>query len=246
VAGSAVAADIAKGPEVVEGTVTAYENQINRADVLVVSIIQGTFSDMGPTWVAAFGAADLVYDPMGSYGDLSGYVVILVDTADMWWAYAFAADEAVWTSYHDAGGCVWVVGQDYLYSRGSQAGFPQTVLGMVSATEDMAWDSTTIEWFGTAGGPFDGMSGTIIACFASNGFFSDDVVPATQGIAEWVDETGAGGEAGCVGTEAGLSTLEFACDAVVTQVALIIYTFCGGGGTPVQESSWGQIKSLYR
>jgi hypothetical protein len=244
VAGSAVAADIAKGPAVVEGTVTQYQNQINRADVLVVSIIQATFSDQGPTWAAAFGGADLVYDPLGAYGDLTGYNLILVDTADMWWSYAFAADEAVWESYHTAGGCVWVVGQDYLYSRLSQAGFPQTVLGMVSASEDIAWDTTTIEWSGAPGSPLDGMAGTTYACFASNGFFTDDVTAATQYLADWVDELGAGGSAGCVGTDAGLSTLEFGCDAQVGAVAAAIYGFCGGP-IPTEETSWGQIKSMY-
>ena len=244
VAGSAVAADIAKGPAVVEGTVTQYQNQNNRADVLVVSIIQATFSDQGPTWVGAFGAADLVYDPMGAYGDLTGYNLILVDTSDMWWSYSYAADEAVWQSYHTAGGCVWVVGQDYLYSRGYQTGFPMTVLGMVGALEDVAANTTTITWEGAPGGPLDGMTGTTYACFAANGFYSDDVTPATQGLADWVDELGAGGSAGCVSVKAGLSTLEFGCDAQVGAVAAAIYGACGGV-IPTEETSWGQIKSMY-
>jgi hypothetical protein len=244
VAGSAVAADIAKGPAVVEGTVTQYQNQYNRADVLVVSIIQGTFTDEGPTWVGGFGAADLVYDPMGAYGDLSGYTLMLVDTSDMWWSYSYAADEAVWASFHTAGGCVWVVGQDYLYSRGSQAGFPMTVLGMLGATEDVALNTTTIEWYGTAGGPIENLFGTTYACFAANGFYSDDVTPATQGLAEWVDELGGGGQAGCVATRAGLSTLEFGCDSQVGAVAGAIYGACGGV-IPTENTSWGQIKSMY-
>jgi hypothetical protein len=211
----------------------------------VVSIIQATFSDMGPTWQTAFGAADLIYDPNGSYPDLSGYSVILVDTSDMWWSFDFAADEAVWTSYHADGGCVWVVGQDYLYSRGYITGFPMTVLGLAGVTQDVAWSTTLIDWEGDAGGPLDGLVGQIPACFAANGFFTDDVAPATQGLAYWSDETGMAGEAGCVGTGAGLSTLEFACGGDVGAVAARFFEFCGGP-VPVEESSWGHIKALYR
>jgi len=240
--GSAVAADIAKGPNVVEGTPTVYQNTLTRADFLVVSIIQGTFTDMGPTWVTALGSADLMYDPAGVYPDLSGYQMILVDTADMWWSYSFAADESAWTTYHANGGCVFVVGQDYLYSRGSTAGFPMTVLGMASVSQDVAYDTTTIEWYGV--GILDGLSGVLTACFASNGFFSDNVTPAEAGIAEWSDEMGAGGEAGCTAANAGLSTIEFGCGPDVAAVAAAFVGHCGGV-IPTENTSWGQIKSIF-
>lgn len=243
-AGSAGAADIARGPAVVEGQYTPHQNVLNRGDALVVSIIQATFTDLGPTWQGALGNADLIYDPNGSYPDLSPYTLILVDTSDMWWTYTFTGDEAVWTSFHDAGNCVWVVGQDYLYSRGFWTGFPQTVLGLASVVEDVANNSTLIDWAGSAGGIVDGMVGTISACFASNGFYTDNVTPATIGVADWTDEFGMGGQAGCQAVDAGLSTLEFGCGPDVGAVAAAIRTYCGGT-TPTNNASWGQIKQMF-
>ena len=247
-AGSAMAADVCKGPAVVEGVPTVHQDQIGtRSDALVVSIIQGTFTDQGPTWQAALGNSDLIYDPAGSYPDLSPYSLLLVDTADMWWTYSFTADENVWTTFHTNGGCVWVVGQDYLYARGSATGFPMTVLGLASVVQDVANNSTMIDWNGTAGGIVSGQSGSIVACFASNGFFTDDVTPATQGVATWSDEIGAMGQAGCQSVKAGLSTLEFGCDASsVALAAAGIRAMCGGTPIPAERTSWGQIKNLYR
>lgn len=245
-AGTAAAADIAKGPAFVEGEYTDYnDNVTGRSTILVVSIIQGTFTDQGPTWAAALGGADLIYDPMGAYPDLSGYTMMLVDTADMWWTYDFGPDEAVWAGFVDDGNCCFVVGQDYFYSRGYYTGFPMDYLGLASVVEDVALGTSYMEWYGNPGGILDGLSDAMFACFEANGFYTDSVTPAVEGIAEWFDETGAGGEAGCLGNLAGFSAVEFACGAAVTDVAGRLIEFCGGV-IPTEETSWGQIKNDFK
>jgi len=234
-----------KSPLPGERTTTTRPDRIGEdEDVVVVSILQETFTDQGPAWAAAFGGADLLYDPAGSYPDLSGYDLLLADTSDLWWQYSFAADEEAWVGFHAQGGCVWVVGQDYLFSRGSCSGFPQEILGLESAVDDAAWDADSISWSGAADGPFEGLAGTVTDCFAANGLFADDVTPAGHGIAVWTDDLGVSGEAGCIGNRAGLSTLEFACGSELAAVAGAILTACRTL-VPVRETSWGRVKVMY-
>jgi hypothetical protein len=246
--GSILAADICKGPGVVESQYSQHQSTLDRSDALVVSIIQGVFTDLGPTWRAALGYSDLIYDPEGVYPDLSPYSILLVDTSDMWWTYSFAADEAVWTSFHDGGRCVFVIGQDYLYARGDVTGFPQTVLGLSEVRQDVAMNSWIIDWSGTPGGMLDGTSGSVLACFAGNGFYTDDVTPRIWGMAEWTDELGASGQAGCTASQAGLSTLEFGCGGDVGVVAESIRAQCAccPPPVPVMPATWGRVKQSFR
>ncbi len=257
IAAPTLAADIAKLNDVyVEGVVTNHQNNIdaeNPGPALVVSIIAGTFTDLAPTYAAALGAAgetpvDLLYDPMGAWPPVGGYHYIQVTTSDLWWSgYFLASDESVLASYIDGGGCMTLVGQDYLYQRGFYTGFPMTHLGLGSAFEDANFGDTFIDYFGTAGGPIDGIVGSAAACFAANPYFTDDITPAVQGLVTWSSATWGPAEGGCVMGQAGLSTVEFGCDAAnINAVVAGLLTLCGVPPDATEETSWGHLKGLFR
>jgi hypothetical protein len=156
----------------------------------VASVIEGVFTDLGPAFQAALvnagETADLIYDPAGVWPDLSGYNEVLVTFSDNWWGTIWSpTDEDVLAAYLDAGGCVFIIGQDYLYFRGTNIGFPMDYLGVCDYVDDLNFGDTQVDWTGTAGGPLDGQSGTIFACYASNSFYTDQVFPCVQGLVEW-------------------------------------------------------------
>jgi len=252
-AGSAMAADVAKGPEYIEGTVVDYTDSYNRGDVLIVSLIDATFTDVSPVYASGFAAnghtADTVYDPAGAWPDMSGYTTCLVSTSDLWWTYDFTGDLAAAGSYIDGGGCLWLVGQDFLYAASTGGmNFAMTYLGLAGVVEDVNYgDEDPLEWFGTAGGPLDGMYAVMLPCFASNPWFTDDVTPAGQGLADWSSTLGSG-QAGCVTDfNTMFSAVEFGCDSTTINdvVGALLEGVCGGV-IPVEEGSWGSIKHDFR
>jgi hypothetical protein len=254
-AGSAMAADIAKGPEYVEGTVVDYTDSYSRGDVLIVSIIAGTFTDVAPVYASAFAAngktADTVYDPAGAWPDMSGYTTCLISTSDNWWdSYDYTGDFAAAGSYVDGGGCLWVVGQDFIYGSALYGGlaFAQSYLGVASVVEDVNYnDPDPLEWFGTAGGPLDGMYAAMMPCFASNPWFTDDVTPAGQGLADWSSTLGSGQAGSVSGFNTMFSAVEFGCDPTTINdvVGALLEGVCGGV-IPVEDGSWGSIKHDFR
>lgn len=247
--------DIAKGDRVYMADPVQHQNQIDQLNpgaALVASIIAGTFTDLGPAYVSALGAAgetpvDLIYDPMGAWPPMGGYEFVMVDCSDLWWSgYFLASDEAVLASYIDAGGCMTLVGQDYLYQRGYYTGFPMTHLGLGSAYEDANYGDTFLNYNGTAGGPIAGISGSMTACFAANPFFTDDITPAVQGVVTWDSATWGPAEGGCMLNKAAFSTVEFGCDAShLNQVVAGLLTLCGPI-VPTENTSWGQLKGMFR
>ena len=230
------------------GVYTTYEDILGRSDYLVVSVIAGTFTDLGPAYATALGAADLVYDPTGTLGSaIPGHTLVLVDTSDNWWGdgWDVTADEAALMAFLDATGKLIFVGQDYIYFRGSYAGFPANYMGVASVVEDLAANDASLDWTGTAGGPLEGLWDSIAACFASNGFYTDQVYPATQGIATWSSPSQPSAvEGGSVVTKAIFSTVEFACGDLTPVIPeMLAYLI---GCSPTEDSSWGQIKGMYR
>jgi hypothetical protein len=254
-AGSAMAADVAKGPEYIEGTVVEYTDSNSRGDVLIVNLIDGTFTDQSPVYASAFAAngktADVVYDPAGAWPDMSGYTTVLVSSSDMWWGYSFGwtADLAAAGSYIDGGGCLWLVGQDFLYSAaGEGMAFAMNYLGLASVVEDVNYnDEGPLEWFGTAGGPLDGLYAAMVPCFASNPWFTDDVTPVGQGLCDWSSSLGSGQGGSVTDFYTMFSVVEFACDPTTINdvVGALLEGVCGGV-IPVEESSWGTIKHDFR
>lgn len=259
IAAPALAGDIARSPDVeFEGTYVEHQDQIGDAEhrglSLVASVTAGLFTDLGPAYVAALdvvgaGPADLIYDPGGVWPPLGGYQIVLVSMSDTWWSgYFLEADEAVLASFIDSGGCFLLVGQDYLYARGFYTGFPMTHLGLGSVYEDANYeDYGTMNYDGTFGGPLNGVSGSMAPCFLANPWFTDDVTPAVQGLVTWTTPAWGPAEGGCVLGNAGLSTVEFACDGANLANAMsgIFYNLCYHI-TPVETTSWGAIRGLFR
>lgn len=248
----ALGADIAKGPNVVEGVYTQYQNSVgNRADALVVSVIEGVFTDVGPTWVGGFVAAgysaDLVYDAVPS---LAGYQCVLVDFSDNWWLTNWSGvDESTLAAYQDGGGCVFLVGQDFLYGRPGYAGYPANYLGIAGAYEDANYnDAGLLEWFGSTGGPIDGLSGSMYPCFSANPWFTDEIYPASQGFVTWISPLYGPAEGGSVNAtkKGAFSTVEFGCGTQTGEVVAAVMTNLCGGIVPTKDASWGQVKGLFR
>ncbi len=232
----------------VPGVYTSHEDILGRSDYLVVSVIAGTFTDLGPTYVTALGTADLVYDPTGTLGSsIPGHTLVLVDTSDNWWGdgWDVTADEAALMAFLDGTGKLIFVGQDYIYFRGYYTGFPQAYMGVNGVIEDLANNDAGLDWVGTAGGPLDGLYDSIAACFASNGFYTDQVIPASQGLVTWNSPSQPSPvEGGSVVTKAVFSTVELGCgDLTPVMPELVAYLM---GTTPAEDASWGQIKGMYR
>lgn len=257
IAGTAMARDVAKNDQVIEGVYTQYQDlrdAQNPGAALVASIIAGTFTDLAPAYAAGLTAAgeapvDIIYDPMGSWPALGGYHSVTATCSDLWWAgYFLAADENVLASYLNADGCVFVIGQDYLYQRGSLAGFPMTYLGIAGAFEDANYnDASMMNWAGTAGGPIASLNGSMFPCFASNPWFTDEIYPASQGLVTWYSDLYGPAEGGSVYGKAVFSAVEFGCDdqTALNSVVAGLLGVCGGV-VPTQNETWGSLKGMYR
>ncbi len=232
------------------GVVTAHEGILGRSDYLVVSVIAGVFTDLGPAYAAALDNADLVYDPAGTLGaSIPGHSLVCVDTSDNWWGdgWDVIADEAALAAFLDVSGKLIFVGQDYLYFRGDYAGFPQDYMGVSGVIGDLAANDNSLEWAGTVNGALEGQARSLVACFVANGFYTDQIVPAYQGLAMWhspSQPTPVEGGSEVI-DQAIFSTVEFGCgdlgpvvEALVTRLFTIY--------SPVEEASWGRIKGMYR
>ena len=256
-----LAANVARNGNV-EGTYTQYENQIgDRGTALVVSVIEGTFTDQGPKYVTALEnaghAVDLIYDPMGAWPDLGQYCLVLVTTADNWWGYNWLpADEAVLAGYLDTGGKVIFLSQDYLYFRpGGHIGFPMDYLGVCGVLLDPLFgDTGPLDWEGTIGGILEGLYGTLpgnYGCYTSNDYFADEVTPCTIGLALWTSPMGGPFpyiEGGAVEEATVFNTFDFSCapDPADLDVVIGIMVEYLGASSPVEDTSWGSIKGMFR
>jgi hypothetical protein len=270
----ALADDIAKLPGmVVEGEFTVYEDQIDgqsAANALVVSVIEGTFTDQGPKYVAALELkgliVDLIYDPYGVWPDISGYSVIIVDHADDWWGTGWVpADEDVLAAW--LGGpykpCLIFIGQDYMYWRGTNVGFPLDYMGIADWMDDLNYgDPGPMDWQGTLGGILDGKGGSFWACFEANPFFTDWIGFLVEGMVEWQSplnpvwtEGGSVLREPLVTWNVAFSGVEFGCIAVdpdnLGDLALVVDNWMKNlckveQPTATQESTWGQIKSIFK
>ncbi|MBD3336174.1 MAG: hypothetical protein GF355_11725 [Candidatus Eisenbacteria bacterium] len=253
--GTAMAADIARLDDVViEGEDQGYQDQYgDRADALVISILEGTFTDLSAFYVTAFAnngmAADAIYDPNGGF-DPTTYNAVIYNTSDNWWGgyTGFGTDTGLLGSYVDGGGCLAMVGQDMLYSFGPYGAytFMGTYCGLGDALEDVNWADENMDWYGTTGGFLDGMSGAQSACWEANPYFTDDCYMVTQGVIMWTTETYGPAEGGSQDA-AIFSAVEFGCEPQTSLDDIIgaMIEFCGGQPpTATQTATWGQLKAL--
>lgn len=251
-AGTAMAIDVAKLPDVtVEGATTYHGDLVRDGSVLVVSVIVGTFTDNAPVYVekltAAGCTADLIYDPQTTgWPDLSGYDGVVVVYNDVWWDSSLgafgAADLAVLSGYP---GALAVVGQDFVYSVGT--GFVAPRFGVTSVVEDINFgDASVMTVTGLAGGIFDGMTTSGVPCWSANPWFTDDVSAGTE-AQNWAGGPFSGQGAAVV-SDGVFSVNAYECmsgDDFIAAMGNYLFN-CDGGGVPTQESSWSAVKNLYR
>jgi hypothetical protein len=218
---------------------------------LVVSIVEGVFTDLGPTYQAALTyagvPADLAYDPNLSSGwpNLANYDLVLVTTSDNWWMTLHAgASEQAMLNYT---GCLIVIGQDYVYGTGLSEGFA-TRFGIASIVQDVNFGSGGLMNL-TGLGVFAGNTDSGVPCFAANPWFTDDVAVAAGAneICDWSDGSFSGQGGSENGDDSMFSSNEFACMGDLQQWVTPLSWYCDiGGGTPTVPGTWGRLKSAYR
>ncbi len=251
--GTAMAADIARGPEVVEGVDQGYVDQNNRGNVLIVNILEDMFTDVSGVYQTGLEnmghTVNVIYDPMGDWGTTSDYDAIFFLSSDNWWtSYNYSADMATAAAYVDGGGCLFAIGQDMLYGGGAAVyNFVTSYCGVVDVIEDVVFPGYMMDWEGTVGGPLEGVSEPgYVPCFGSNDWYTDEVFPASQGVVTFTmtDPPYGPAEGGSL-ADALFSTVEFGCTNFPDSVIPALMEFCGGA-TPAEDASWGSIKGQFK
>jgi hypothetical protein len=249
------------------------------ADVLIASSINGgTFTNLGPQYAAALtaaGATSVTTITDGTSAPFSfpvpftstQYGTLVVLTNENWWgvigngdpeANVSLQDETRIAAYMDTGGHMLFSGQDFLYTRGNGAGFPQVYLGVASHVDDINFGDTNITYTGTATGAIAGRSGSLVIdgnpCWTTaNQFFSDDVTSLGQTLVNYNSQptnvNGQGGttwDAGAFRTV--FTTLELGCTSSTGQFngdVASMYRFLQGSATSVEPKTWGEIKNMF-
>ncbi len=250
--------------------------QIPVADVLICVDIDANwsvFADPTPKYAAAFTAAGAsviatcAVETSGGSIDFpetvtaDNYPVVVVLTSENWWSVPQnidPVDEQVLADYLDSGGNLLLVGQDYMYgshpTMGTCSGFPRDYLGMSYCQQEVVWAPSTATVSGSEGWIFAGESVVLDSAnvFMNNPFFPDcaDPVAETAGYGLYYDDAGRDGiliynetdmfKTVWAGIElAGANTEDFD-----NMISLLYDWFLGI--TPVEETSWGHIKSMYR
>lgn len=247
-AGAAMAADIARLDDVtIEGQTSHHTSQFREGSVLVVSVTVDTFSDNAPLYAAAFGGADLVYDPqLYGWPDLSGYDVMIVVYNDCWWDASLgafsSADEAVMAGF---AGNIMIVGQDYIYSLFGASTWLRNTFGIASVVEDINFgDASVMTLAGLAGGPFEGLGGSGVPCWEANPWFTDDVsyndIPTQDWSGGGFAGTGGAAKAGAI-----FSVNAYECFDTFTVWSAAAMEFLGGDPVPTVETTWSSVKAQY-
>jgi hypothetical protein len=249
-------------------------NAIPVAEVLICldTDANAGFADLTPVYAAAFAAAGA--SPVATCAvEVSGgvinfppdliannYTVVVVLTSENWWSVPQnidPADEAKLATYLDSGGRLLMVGQDYMYgshpTMGTCSGFPHDYLGLNYCYQDVEYGVNTASISGSEGWIFEGESAVLesTGLFISNPFFPDCADPtSTAGYAFRYDGTSRDGAAIYNETETFKTVwsgveLAGAEPAVFNSMIQKIYDWFVGI-TPVEDSSWGHIKSMYR
>jgi len=137
-------------------------------------------------------------------------------------------------------------------TMGVCSGFPLNYLGLATCYQDVQWGPNTANISGSAGSIFEGESAQIDSAnvFSSNPFFPDCADPAPTARSGFsYDEAMQSGVVICNETDtfktvwsgielAGASTESF--ESIIEK----IYDWFVGT-TPVEETTWTQIKALY-
>jgi hypothetical protein len=192
------------------------------------------------------------------------YPLVVVLTSENWWASPSGidpADEAVLANYLDSGGNLLLVGQDYMYgthptmnSPTPCSGFPRDYLGLDVCYQEVIYAPLTANVSGSTGWIFDGETFFLDSetVFINNPLFPDcaDPVPGNAGAGLYYDDAAQDGiliyhETEVFKTVWTAAELSAAPVGDFNAMIELLYDWFLGI-TPVEETSWGQIKSLYR
>lgn len=263
-------------PEVVTGQEAPEPLQLPVADVLICVDVDANwtvFADPTPKYAAAFTAAGASVVATCSVETSGGsinfpasvtadnYPLVVVLTSENWWSAPQnidSADEAVLASYLDSGGNLLLVGQDYMYgahpTMGTCSGFPRDYLGLSYCEQEVIWAPNRVTVSGSEGWIFQGETVVLDSSnvFMNNPFFPDcaDPVAATAGYGLYYDDASRDGILIYNQTEvyktvwAGVE-LAGATGSDFEMIISLLYDWFLGI-TPVEETSWGYIKSMYR
>lgn len=234
------------------------------------------FADLSILYADAFtaaGASDIAFCGVEVSGGTinfppdvtaDNYPIVVVLTSENWWSAPQnidPADEAVLAAYLDTGGNLLLVGQDYMYGAHPDMnaptacyGFPCDYLGLSMCYQDVIWAPTTANLSGSAGWLFDGDSFFLdsTSVFLSNPFFPDCADPMpTAGYALRYDDVPQEGimvynDPGTFKTVwAGIEIAAAVPQSDFFYMIDKIYNWFVGM-TPVEESTWGEIKGMFR
>ncbi len=188
------------------------------------------------------------------------YAVVVVLTSENWWSAPQnidPADELVLADYLDSGGNLLLVGQDYMYGAhpemGTCTGFPRDYLGLDVCTQDIIWAPLTANISGSLGGPFEGESFFLDSqtVFLSNEFFPDVATPTVNADYLFYYDDAAADGVGIYHDSGSFKTvwcgveISAAPDLDFYHMIDVIYEWFMTS-TPVEETTWGSIKALYR
>jgi hypothetical protein len=193
--------------------------------------------------------------------DLTGesYPIVVVLTGENWWSAPQSidpADEAALAQYLNSGGNLLIVGQDYMYgshpTMGVCSGFPRDYLGLDQCYQDVLWGTNTANITGSPESIFEGESATIDSAnvLISNPFFPDCADPMpTARSGFFLNEAAQSGVVIYNETEtfrtvwSGIELAGASPEAFQGIIDKIYDWFIGT--TPVEDVSWGRIKSMY-
>jgi hypothetical protein len=190
----------------------------------------------------------------------NNYPVVVVLTSENWWSVPQnidPVDEAALSSYLDTGGTLLIVGQDYMYgshpTMGVCTGFPRDYLGLDYCYQDVDYDVGALDISGSPGSIFEGVTAHIdtVNVFLSNPFFPDCADPISSAASGFrYDSAGYDGIVVCNETESfktiwsGVELAGADRETFHAIIRKILDWFVGT--TPVEYSSWAQIKAMYK
>ena len=245
-----------------------YANLRDESDVLIYQVREGNegFGDMIPFYESALtggGATVTAIDAPTGGGALPDLdpceiPVIFVLTSENWWSPNFVPeDEAIVQAYLEAGGALYMSGQDYLYGAGypsgAQSGFPYFI-GLDSCTQDTPFGADFMDVVGhdLFGGYYLFLDA--LQCFLENPFYPDTTVPRADGGADLWEQISPETHMGALIFDGGsyrtiFSTLELAGDVLGEFPGVVVLSWewlKANAPVATEMTTVGAVKASYK
>jgi hypothetical protein len=245
-----------------------YANLRDESDVLIYQCREANdgFGDLIPLYEAALTAGGATVTgidaPSGGLAlpplDPCELPVVFVLTSENWWGPGFVPeDEAAVQAFLEAGGALYLCGQDYLYGAGypdgPQSGFPYFI-GLDSVTQDTPFGADFMDVIG-----HDMFEGWYLfldwtMCFLSNPFYPDTTVPRGDGGADLWEQLSPETHMGALIFDGGgyrtiFSTLELAGDVLGEFPGAIVISWewlKANAPVATEMTTVGAVKASYK